>query len=337
MSARCPNPQGSLRPAAPAGLWSGSYCAGCPAQSLCVDFNTDRACGHPSEYPEGSAHPESRAATSGYDDFCFPSFKLRDRAVAHVPPHLLVISDGTLTPNVKLKHLLAAVRRTSSKDRTGCLAVLHGSDEYLYRLRGLRGSLGRRLKDAGFVGAIGPGFSTWEQHPPFSSLLAQALSAHIATEVDALLPTIPTIVWRTHDELGRWADWLLENGRQTIALHPGPLRTVAEWEWWTAGLSQLRDLLKGQSVHAYVNGPCTHARLADVVNVWGPTVTFMTQHPWATAVKGKLLSGDDFSASFEDSEERSDAERLALNESLIAEYLRALIRGAQAGLVTAAS
>lgn len=317
MSDRCSNPSGSLGPDTRAGLWTASYCASCPAHPVCAAVNTDSACGSPAEYPQTSAHPEYLAHTARREDFAFPPFQSGDRTGTIPRGPLLTVSDGTLTPNVKLHDLLAAVRRTSRNDHTGNLAVLHGPDKYLHALLRYRGSLGQRLAEAGFTAAIAPGYSTWDQHTPFEALLAQALTARIATELDANLPTVPTVIWRTHGELTRWTTWVIENNRQAIALHPGPLRTASEWAWWTDGLVVLRELLHRRPMHAFVNGPCTHARFADVIRIWGTDVSFMTQQPWATAIKGKLINPDDFSDDALDPEDRTAAERLSVNITIV--------------------
>lgn len=317
MSDRCPNPPGSLRPAAPAGLWTSSYCAPCPARPLCHAADTDAACGSPAEYPRTSANPENLARTAIVDDFEFPSFQSTDRTgvVPRLP--LLVISDGTLTPNVKLRHLLPPIRGTSTKDHRGNVAVLHGRDKHLHALLRHRGRLGERLASAGFASVVAPGFSTWDDHSPFEAMLAQALTARVATELDGVLPTVPTVVWRSHEELSRWAHWVIENGRRSIALHPGPLRTEPEWAWWTDGLGVLRKSLIGYEIHAYVNGPCTRGRLADVIRIWGREVTFLTQQPWATAIKGRIIDQDDFSTAVPDPDDRSAADRLRLNATVV--------------------
>ena len=325
MSDRFPSSSGSLSPADPAGLWTASYCAPCPARSLCAAVDTDSACGSPAEYPQASAHPEHLAATADGSDFELPAFQSVDSTSTLTRTPLLIVSDGNLTPNVKLQHLLAAVRGTTGRSHTGKLAVLHGSDRHLYGLLRRRGRLGERLTSAGFVGAIAPGFSTWESHPPFEALLAQGLSARVATELDRVIPTVPTVVWRTHEELQRWSSWIHQNDRASIALHPGPLRTGSEWEWWTRGLGILRELAASRDLHIFVNGPCTRDRMGDVVRIWGPEVTFMTQHPWAAAMKGKVIDPEDFSKTLPDPDERTAADRLRDNESAIRSYVDELI------------
>ncbi len=43
----------------------------------------------------------------------------------------------------------------------------------------------------------------------------------------------------------------------------------------------------------------------------------MTQQPWATAIKGKLINPDDFSDDALDPEDRTAAERLSVNITIV--------------------
>lgn len=322
MSQRCPNPRGSLRPTAPATLWAGRHCVGCPASQVCVAARTDDACGHPSQYPSSVLHPASLRSQAKPSDFHLRPFASPDTTFLLPRPHLLTISDGSLTGTVRLKEVLAAVRRTSTgADHLGRLAVLHGRDRDLIRLIRERGRLGRRLFDIGFIGAISPSYSTWADHPPWESLMSEALTAAIATEIDQHLPTIPSIVWRAHEELDRWASWIIDSNRRAIALHSGPLRQDSEWAWWLLGIERLRSHFSDTAMpHLYVNGPSTKPRLADVIDIWGTQVTFLTQHPFIAAVRHNVL--DEAFIRTPDLDDRPPKQLLAANHERVARFLR---------------
>lgn len=274
-------------------LWSGCYCTACPAARLCTSRGASDACSEPALYDRTAAHPARLMATPG--EFEFPDFNPGDSepVVGEVPrSRVLALSDGVHTSTVRLKGAMARLRagRIPGPD---AMAVLHGRDLRLRDLINHRGQLGRSLMEAGFSSVISPCYSTWESYPPFDALVAQALTARFATELTEHLPTIPSVGWRRHDELPRWADWLLRNNQRSFAMHPATMRTQYEWDWWIAGLWRIRTLLASDSErppHIFVNGPCTAPRVSEVIRVWRGPVTFLTQQPWQLALYGKVLS-----------------------------------------------
>jgi hypothetical protein len=120
------------------------------------------------------------------------------------------------------------------------------------------------------------------------------MSISVAADLSRHLPTMPTLVWRDHEELGRLALWVRENAVRHIALHPGALRGAEEWSWWLGGLTRLRDLLAAATPMPLlaVTGPCAADRVVHVLNAWPVDVTFVTQHPWELAIHGKALRPD---------------------------------------------
>jgi hypothetical protein len=275
-------------------LWSGSYCAGCPAALVCPSQESGDACTDPALYHPSAAHPAKLQHSADPTDFDFPDFTSGGSALDVSPSRaqVLVLSDGAHTSTVRLKGAISRLRSGSNGRRHG-MAVLHGHDPKLFALLEQRARLGSLLVDAGFTSVVSPGYSTWEPFPPWESLLNQALTAPIATELAGHIPTIPTVGWRRHEELPRWTDWLLRNERKSFALHAATVRTPREWEWWMMGLRTMRALLSEHDScipHLFVNGPCTADRVASVVHVWGGDVTFLTQQPWLLALHGKVLS-----------------------------------------------
>lgn len=279
-------------------LWSGTYCTACPASTVCPSFDTDDACSSTALYHPSAAHPAKLITHADQKDFQYPDFPLGVTAFdgsQRARTRVLVLSDGVHTDTVRLRGAVARLRG-AERPAGGATAVLHGHDEVLFGLLEKRAQLGQLLLDAGFDTVISPCFSTWEPYPPWESLLNQSLTARLATELASQLRTIPSLAWRRHSELARWADWLVRNEQVSFALHPATMRTRNEWEWWTSGLQSLRDLLTQSGtkspLHLYVNGPCTAQRVTDVVRIWRGDVTFLTQQPWQLAIHGKVLSAD---------------------------------------------
>lgn len=184
----------------------------------------------------------------------------------------------------------------NTADHGGRIAVLQGRDSYLIRLWRRRGRLGPALVHAGFIAAIGPGYSTWADHTPWESLVAMAMSTNVAVDLANYLPTVPTIVWRNHEDLSRWAAWIRRNNLRCIALHSGSMRTRVEWAWWCAGVRELSALLLSESAafvpRLLVNGPTAPQRISDVRDAWPGALTYVSQHPWELAIHGKALRGD---------------------------------------------
>jgi len=278
-------------------LWTGSSCAGCPAAPVCPSIETSDACTDPALYDPSAAHPTKLAFPASRMDFEYPNFRSGGVVVEVVPrprARVLTLSDGVHTGTIRLKGVLARLR-TGKGAGSDAMAVLHGHDPRLFGLLELRAQLGPLLIEAGFTSVISPCFSTWESYPPWESLLNQALTARLATELAEHLPTIPSVGWRRHEELPRWVEWLLRNQRRSFALHPATMRTQREWDWWIEGLRTMRALLASDGAsppHLFVNGPSTAQRVSEVVRVWHGDVTFLTQQPWQLALHGKVLSED---------------------------------------------
>jgi hypothetical protein len=118
------------------------------------------------------------------------------------------------------------------------------------------------------------------------------MSISVAADLSRHLPSVPTLVWRNHEDLGRLAAWVGENGLGQVALHPGALRAPDEWAWWVSGVAQLHDALSPAIPRLLVTGPCTTERIGAVLDTWPGEITFVTQHPWELAIHGKALLPD---------------------------------------------
>lgn len=266
---------------------------------MCTSANTDDACGHPSEYPRVSLHPQALTSPASPLQVELRDFDALQGSDPVRPGSTLIVADGSRrTPGdaVRLANVLPVLAMESTADHRGRIALLQGRDRYLIRLWKQRGQLGSALIRAGFVAAIGPGYSTWADHTPWESMVAMAMSASVAADLAKYLPIVPTVVWRNHEDLPRWAAWIRRNGLVCIALHSGSLRTPAEWAWWCAGVNELSALLVDDSVRSLprllVNGPSAPRRINDVRNAWPGRITYVTQHPWELAIHGKVLRVD---------------------------------------------
>lgn len=256
-------------------------------------MDTAEACGDPAECPPKSLHPRHLRGDSGRH-LALRTVAASDGA-AVVRGAALFIADGSeRTPGeaVRLRNALTSLSASRPAAHVGRVAVLQGGDRLLHRLWRRRGQLGSALVAAGYRAAVGPGFSTWADHTPWESLVASAMSISVAADLSRHLPTIPTLVWRNHEDLTRLAAWVAENGLRQVALHPGALRGPQEWSWWVEGLARLLAALPDEVPRMVVTGPCAPERLRAVLDVWPAPVTFATQHPWELAIHGKVLLPD---------------------------------------------
>lgn len=310
-------------------LWTGSWCTTCPGRPVCTSVDSADACGDPSEYPPKSLHPSNlRGGESSRHLDLRGLAKRYDPGAAVLQSAVLFVADGSArTPGegVRLRNALRCLTAASRASQEGSVAVLQGGDRLLHRLWRRRGRLGSALAAAGYRAAIGPGFSTWADHAPWQSLVAAAMSISVAADLSGRLPTVPTLVWRNHEDLGRLAAWVGENSLGQIALHPGALRGTDEWAWWISGVAQLRDALSPAAPRLLVTGPCTTDRISAVLDTWPNGVTFVTQHPWELAIHGKaLLSNldDERAASDESVEELFQANCETFTAAVDAEHHR---------------
>lgn len=266
---------------------------------MCTSVDTHDACGDPAEYPSVSLHPQALESPASPAQLELLDFQVPQGSDPIGRVSTLIVTDGSLrAPGdaVRLANVLPVLARRNTADHSSRIALLQGRDRYLIRLWKGRGQLGSALSRAGFSAAIGPGYSTWADHTPWESLVAMAMSASVAVDLVKYLPTVPTVVWRTHEDLGRWAPWIRRNAPSCIAMHSGAMRTEDEWAWWCAGVTELSALLLADSdlplPRLLVNGPTAPQRLRDVRDAWPGRTTYVTQHPWELAIHGKVLLPD---------------------------------------------
>jgi hypothetical protein len=309
-------------------LWSGDWCEPCPAAAVCTSVGTADACGEPSEYPRRSLHPAGLSPTTSAMqlDFAAPPGHRRDDSFPTSPT--MVVGDGkdTIATGVRLQNCLSTRSRPPPPAEQHLIAVLHGSDQQLNRLTRRRGLLRTLLPKAGFTGVIAPGYSTWAPHSPFESVVSMALSAATASDLATSLPTVPTIVWRNHQDLERWALWIADGRWPAIAMHPGSLRSPSEWSWWLECVDTLARALRphGPTPRLLVNGPSVPGRIVDVVDAWSGELTFVSRHPWDLARNGKALDPSLHVQRAARSEQRADL--LAANAESFRQFVvRALV------------
>lgn len=210
--------------------------------------------------------------------------------------HSLTLTDrhhGELAGGVRLKDALRIARRCSSpSEPIESIAVLLGEDRLLEHVWAKRGRLGQQLELAGFSSVVTPGFSTYWNDTPFASVVSIARSAQVAVALARHLPTIPTIVWRYHEDLDRWAAWIAAGEVETICLDLGPLAPAS---WFSWGLDAARYLseacrqIGGTTPRLLAHGPFTLERFAAVHDAWRGPVTFASQQPWSRAIHGREL------------------------------------------------
>ena len=180
----------------------------------------------------------------------------------------------------------------SAPNSTHGVASLLGRDESLRRLAKVEGFVGSGLVRAGFTLAISPGFSTWWRRSPFESAVAAAHTASVAASLARQIPTIPTVVWRSHADLEPWADWISSTGSTHISMDLGWARSDADWRWCIEGVRTLAEHFCRSAPHLVANGPSTAARLSDLRSAWPGDLTFASQSPWSVGQHGRLLLDD---------------------------------------------
>jgi len=279
-------------------FWTGDWCATCPAApTVCGSVGTRDACGSPAEYPATSLHPVnlSGPAPSALLELASLDGEMPPPAV-RASSNVLVVTGGDSHRRgdaIRLKTVLAL--GTNTRRYESRVAVLHGGDAQLIRLWNMRGRVGRLLVERGFSAVVGPAFSTWTDHSPWESVVAVAMSASMAAELSRHLPTVPSLIWRTHRDIDRQAQWLVANSVSAVALHAGSMRRVSDWRWWLDGVRHLAkqfSKLNALVPHVLVNGPSTPERIAAVVAAWPGQTTFVTQQPWSCARHGRVLTTD---------------------------------------------
>ena len=270
----------------------------CPARYVCSSVDTDSACGDPSEYPVGVLHPGTLIAEADATQFRLQipewgRFKNLTNARS-----ALFIADGLrgmVGDAMRLADVLKVLSMPGRMAPPGQIAVLIGRDRDLKRLLPIRGTLGSRLAEAGFIGAIGPGFSTWSSHSPWESQVSIQLSNAFAVELAPHIPTVPTIVWRSSADIPRLASWIAQAKVPTIAVDAGPARSTTEWLTWCGDIGQFAKALvdHGELLPTLIiNGPGTTDRILSLQNLWPGSVIFLTQRPWRLATAGQALLSD---------------------------------------------
>lgn len=134
--------------------------------------------------------------------------------------------------------------------------------------------------------------STRWSHSPFESLLNISHTASFAARLSDSLPTIPTVVWRSDIDLGRWAHWIGATRATHVAVDLGTLRSSSGWSWAMNGLHVLADATADSTPHLLVHGPSTLSRLHQLAGLWPADLTFMSQRPWQLGLRGKRLAAD---------------------------------------------
>lgn len=120
-------------------------------------------------------------------------------------------------------------------------------------------------------------------------------SAWMAADLARHLATIPTIVWRYQSELRQWSEWIAANHIGAIAIDCGMLRHDKHWQWALDGVRYLGTQLGGSPSmvpHLVASGPSTPERISELGETWPGPLTFASQHPWISAIRGLALLPD---------------------------------------------
>lgn len=289
-----PSLRGSPAHAQPS-LFTGMQCAECIAHDRCGAVGTVHACASPCEHT-GRVHPAtSPLASNSTLDLPLLSSWPRVPSLGQT----LIVADTKFLDHadaLRLPDVVTALRTggLAPTRLAGKFAVLQGKDTTLARLWAIRGRLPVFMKEAGFAGVIGPGYSTWDSDSPFASLVAMTRSATVATDLAEVLATIPTLVWRFDRDLEVWAEWVATQRVPVIAVDLGTFRREDWWTWAVESLAYLnQQLAKASCVPALVvSGPSTRRRIADVLEAWSSTVTFASSRPWSLACHGRRWGRD---------------------------------------------
>jgi hypothetical protein len=151
-----------------------------------------------------------------------------------------------------------------------------------------------------------------------------ARTAEVATRLSRILPTIPTITWRTHGDIARWARWLVPSSPPAIAVDLSTLKRTREWTWGLDGIQALsRALTDIDPIPRLVAiGPSAPARVTEVVAAWRGHVTIASRHLWQLSGAGTIQYPD---GTREKSLDLDFGERLARN---VAHLMTAIRLGA---------
>ena len=272
-------------------FYEAARCDSCLALDVCGAAHTSDACDEPSLYGGG-------ITLRDVGEFTQKDFVLdMDVGLRSIPTvgNSLVIGDRFREGGcdaVRLKSLLDRVFGDRRGQLAGAVGVMHGADDQLVRLGDVEGQIGAGLLTAGLRFAIGPAYSTWTFWSPLDTLVGMRYSTHFVRVLSRHLPTVPSVIWKTHRDLQRWADWIEATGAQAVAVDLGTFRRPWEWSFASDGVSELDEELARRSsvVRLFINGPSSIERLVELRSAWRGPMTFMSQHPWLVAQHGRILN-----------------------------------------------
>lgn len=200
--------------------------------------------------------------------------------------------------------------------------MLVGKDSLVDKLWNRRGSLGKRLREAGFHTIVPPAFSPYWENPPLDGHMAIKMTAQMTVDLSRHVNVIPTIEWRTRADIERFAAWIKRGNVNCIAVHLST-RVSREWDRMLEETGYLGQIL-GPRMHLVAIGPSRISRIQRVSDTWPGRLTIASGRPWQLAKDGQLLHADltDTPAS-----RRTNRSELAgLNASTFAQVVEQLTR-----------
>lgn len=261
-------------------------CDNCIVHDLCDEQYSPSACNYRAHYPDGVLHPAAPHVAA--EELRLPE-QGRQWVLPVSPGHSMVVCpERGATPPVYGTSLRVALER-GAPTASSPIAVLIGKDIYLSRVWQRRGNFGRELLDKGYVGVVAPAFSNWDSWTPFHNLDAIARSAALADLLARTLPTVPTLLWRTHHDLTRQVEWLCRGDVATVAIdfQSGNDRRHV------AGVAHLRRQLADrlQNLPALLAlGLFSPQRVRSLATAWPGPLVVGSQRPWHVAKAGFQLT-----------------------------------------------
>lgn len=279
-----PDPSGQLS------LFS-NRCSTCPLPSVCGEYLSSTACRDPAEYRPGAAHPDTvRLVTGQLLAYTNPPKPARWHGALKLPAVVAVAAEGKL-PIPSYCAINARRALNARAPAPSPIACLITSDALLSRIWRKRSTLGKTLRQSGYKLAIAPGFSTWWTDPPFEGLHEIARTMETATRLARHIDTIPTIVWRNHADVDRWATWLLDPTPAAVAIDLGTARSKETWRWALDGVAFLSEIVTQRQVQPRLitMGPSTLSRIQQLREVWPHPLTIFSKSAWQWAAAGLVI------------------------------------------------
>lgn len=263
---------------------------------MCGEFGSDSACTEPALHLPYSFHPMRLTRQTVRDSVRFPPApaawgELPDISTIAVADSLEAAGQ-VLKPNA-LRHRASLAIANRGEAAASAIAFLPGEDGALTSFWLQRGDHARRLANT-FGLLIAPALSNWWSGTPLDGLIMLSATLGYAAYLARLAPTIPTLLWRTGQDIHRMVAWLAPTRPSAICLHLGTVSHGRAWRWCSVGLR----ILKGAFLQCNLNprllvyGISNINGMRSIMEIWRGDVTFASSRPFRLADGGNRLAED---------------------------------------------